>query len=870
MAEPTEFEKLMQSYQKVDEPSDFDKLMQTYQNKSTAAPVINLPKDITGLTETDLAKLYTDSRSAGFNDAQIRDAANARYGKQSDTTWDYLTSLAGFAPPSANAGVVGEANKGVVAGPTSLTTDPLNFYTKQFQGKDYSLDTATVDKLTQQILAQNTTSKWSGEGWGSAQANARAMAENLYASGVKDIKEVGLVDKTVDEAVTPIYEYVNTGGYDENGPVMEARIVGYKDSKGNPVDAKLVTSGTTYSGGDAGTSENFYAAPIGIQKLIGNKTTGQTLIGDYDKSGSENIWSGTTSGKGNTAYRVHFDDKGNPYFYTTGHSSNDLVNLLGNDPILNAIAQIGASYFGGPAGSAALNAAMGKNVGDIAKSYILSQLGQEAFKGLTTTGAEQNLFGETGANFAKDIKDVFGKTGADIVGKTAGSFIAGGGNVDLGSLLVNQGVGAATTAVLGEIPGFDGLNATEKKFVTNIVSSTLNDGKLSANEAISAAFSAATQAMKNTSKTTKVAGADGDDEFQLPGGTQVAGPYSIDVAGVPLFQESVPAGFTPPAGLRLLSASDDIKEVYDSEGNFLKETKPVGSYIDYSLIPGKGVWVVKEDAVQKFDTGRFADDIAMFYQNQGDLDKIASATNETSDDYVSEFLKSIGIKTVDDLKDSKLSNQDILDLINLPKDDDSIPELNVTGKRIEGTIGELDTTKKDDDKKDDDIPEIVIDDKKDKGCPPGFHDDGTGLCVADDDTKKDTECPEGYVRDLETGQCVLPTTTKPPPIKCGEGFKLSADGKSCVPIVKTDKPIKCTEGFELSADGKSCVPIKKKTTAEATPSQGQNAPSQDPYANIKLMEELFGGDIAYKLRSLGAPQNLASADIDALERLLRG
>jgi hypothetical protein len=53
---------------------------------------------------------------------------------------------------------------------------------------------------------------------------------------------------------------------------------------------------------------------------------------------------------------------------------------------------------------------------------------------------------------------------------------------------------------------------------------------------------------------------------------------------------------------------------------------------------------------------------------------------------------------------------------------------------------------------------------------------------------------------------------------------------------------------------------------------GLNAPmpSQDPYANIKLMEELFGGDTAYKLRSLGAPKNLASADLDALARLLRG
>jgi hypothetical protein len=62
------------------------------------------------------------------------------------------------------------------------------------------------------------------------------------------------------------------------------------------------------------------------------------------------------------------------------------------------------------------------------------------------------------------------------------------------------------------------------------------------------------------------------------------------------------------------------------------------------------------------------------------------------------------------------------------------------------------------------------------------------------------------------------------------------------------------------------------TTQQALSNLGLNAPmpSQDPYANIKLMEELFGGDTAYKLRSLGAPKNLASADIDALARMLRG
>ena len=76
---------------------------------------------------------------------------------------------------------------------------------------------------------------------------------------------------------------------------------------------------------------------------------------------------------------------------------------------------------------------------------------------------------------------------------------------------------------------------------------------------------------------------------------------------------------------------------------------------------------------------------------------------------------------------------------------------------------------------------------------------------------------------------------------------------------------------------KTVVPTKtttpdKKTTAQSLIDLGLNAPmpSQDPYANIKLMEELFGGDTAYKLRSLGAPKNLASADIDALARMLRG
>ena len=73
----------------------------------------------------------------------------------------------------------------------------------------------------------------------------------------------------------------------------------------------------------------------------------------------------------------------------------------------------------------------------------------------------------------------------------------------------------------------------------------------------------------------------------------------------------------------------------------------------------------------------------------------------------------------------------------------------------------------------------------------------------------------------------------------------------------------------------------KTATTPATPattsqtfggSQQAQLPSQDPYADIKYMEELFGKDTAYKLKKLGmdTKQKTASSDIDALARLLRG
>ena len=316
-------------------------------------------------------------------------------------------------------------------------------------GKVYDLDKATVDKITKQILGQGTTAKWKGEGFGSAEKNAMEMAKQLAASGVTDINQVGQKKVTMPGQST----------FDEQGNE---------------------TPGQDYT----------------VTQIV-NKATGLPLINDYGERGTGNAWSGTYTGDGNTAFRVNFDAKGNPIFYTTAASSNDLVNILGDDPILNAIAQIGAAYFGGPAGTAALQAAMGKDIEDIAKSALLSYAGGEVAKGFSTGDAAANVFGQTGADITSTLVDTFGETGASIIAKTAGQTVASEGKVDPLSLLLTNGVNAASSALLNNIDGFKNLDAQQQKLVTGLANSYLNDGKLSPQEAINAAFSAATTAVTN-------------------------------------------------------------------------------------------------------------------------------------------------------------------------------------------------------------------------------------------------------------------------------------------------------------------------------------------------------------------------------------
>ena len=137
---------------------------------------------------------------------------------------------------------------------------------------------AVIDKLTQQILARDT-SDWTGEGFGTVQANAKDMARVLAEAGIEDINQFGVKEVPLTYTAT-----VN-----ENGDTQEIAIPGQ------------------------------------TRQVYINKATGKEINPQYDRA-QGNIWSGTFAGQGSTGYGVRFDAQGNPQFYTQyGGTTSDWV-----------------------------------------------------------------------------------------------------------------------------------------------------------------------------------------------------------------------------------------------------------------------------------------------------------------------------------------------------------------------------------------------------------------------------------------------------------------------------------------------------------------------------------------------------------------
>ena len=417
-----------------------------------------------------------------------------------------------------------------MAEPTQAEIDA--YYNDLYAGQGGHISKADVAKVQKQILSQGLTSKWKGQGFGSAEANALDMAKSLVASGVTDIKQIGqgayYSRQPVQERMVSNGQFVEQNGdkYYINQPVT------YGDGQINQlfeVDPKTVTkeyvtyssdNANNYDGNNAGGGYRLLTADelktlsfddpfnsnltfgdnirIGLGRMMGgegmptikvkvgegiiNKDTGERILSNYNERTQGNAFGGTYAGKGNTAYRVQFDAKGNPIFYTTEASSNDLVNILSSNPILNLAANAAAAYFCGPAGTMALQAAQGKDPGDILKAGALSWAG-----------------GEIGAYLggSESLIDVLGQTGAKIAGNAAKSFVTSEGRIDPVAALLAGGMDAGVGAIIGNIPGFDGLDKGTQTLVTKAVSNTLRTGKLDPVSLSKLAYQAGTSAMAN-------------------------------------------------------------------------------------------------------------------------------------------------------------------------------------------------------------------------------------------------------------------------------------------------------------------------------------------------------------------------------------
>lgn len=321
----------------------------------------------------------------------------------------------------------------------------------------------SVDALKQQILSQGRTGKWSGQGFGSAEANAEDMAKILSGIGITDIRQFGEVTKTVpavarytlpgagvvQKSGDSFYKTVEVdtgdGSYTQQVKLSDAEVENLKTEYG--------TYKTSYVG--SGDNQEYVEefVPVDPSKIIdkdgiphvdtgektyGNKETGQAVPNTYGERQTGNAFGGTYAGEGNTGYRVQFAEDGTPVFYTTQASSNDLVNLIGDNKLLMVAAGVGAAYFGGPAGAAALQAAMGKDITDIAKSAALSYVGGQVAGGVSGS---------------QSVIDALGQTGAKIAGNMAGAVATG---KDPLTVLATAGLGP----MLGEKIGLEGTTAS--------------------------------------------------------------------------------------------------------------------------------------------------------------------------------------------------------------------------------------------------------------------------------------------------------------------------------------------------------------------------------------------------------------------------
>jgi lysophospholipase L1-like esterase len=386
------------------------------QNVGAYADVVRSVSQQTGSTLDDKFT-YTSGLSNATSAADPVHPTAATYGLLGTNLADAIkTTTTGVAPKAIS-----------VTPPVAAAQTPSLLDNQATAGTVAGATTAPEDivtKIKNQILAQGTSSQWSGQGLGSPEANAADMARLLSDAGITDIKQFGVIPdlepvvpidtlyngkrvftQTDEDGKTSSYIYEPTGktltyNSTDTGEYTspEMRVVEV------PKDAKLETvyGVARDGGGEYGSSY----VPVDQSKIktvdgklvgdtgkttFGNKLTGQAIANNYE-TGAD-AFGGTFAGKGNTGYRVEFAPNGTPIFYTTGASSSDAADWM---PMVQlALAATGA---GGALGSSLLGAGAGQVATNALGNAILGGLttgiaGGDPLKGALLGGAGGALSG---------------------------------------------------------------------------------------------------------------------------------------------------------------------------------------------------------------------------------------------------------------------------------------------------------------------------------------------------------------------------------------------------------------------------------------------------------------------------------------------
>ena len=367
----------------------------------------------------------------------------------------------------------------------------------------------------------------------------------------------------------------------------------------------------------------------------------------------------------------------------------------------------------------------------------------------------------------------------------------------------------------------------------------------------------------------------------LAGAANLASPYvttNFDIGDTGFTTNDLLKGVNTVQAL----GSGNDKKVFDAITGLAKtyggptsggvDKSTVGNFEDTEITRLKGLGYNKDQINSYFDK---LDNLTDIFDNQDAGIPADIGTKNLSsvglDKETADFLETIGIKTIDDIKDSGLSNQDILNMIGVGADD----TVTVTGNKnydasqdfltLNAPAGNITNNYTDD------LSEVVVTGNKNGTSLSDFISLNTPAGNITDNYADDTV----FVTGNKDGDYVPSLRTKE--IKSDIPDELTVDDiDTLFPDLDINdilQTVTVPGGTKtVVPTTKTTTPTVKKTTEDLMDSLGLNrqAPSQDPYANIKLMEELFGGDVAYKLRALGAPKNLASADMDALVKLLRG